>query len=121
MTPRIPPKNGATFTPGSVIRLEFPAQGYVNPNNTTLSFDVTLTYGQILSTDKTSTVRFQNNVIILTRFSPASLVLDCFMVLLQLKILLATTKLLDLLLNGLQHQPKAQCVKLRSMKVLVVT
>ncbi len=62
MTPRIPPKNGATFTPGSVIRLEFPAQGYVNPNNTTLSFDVTLTYGQILSTDKTSTVRFQNNV-----------------------------------------------------------
>ncbi len=27
MTPRIPPKNGATFNPGNVIRLEFPAQG----------------------------------------------------------------------------------------------
>jgi ribosomal protein S30 len=26
MTPRIPPKNGGTFTPGQVIRLEFPAQ-----------------------------------------------------------------------------------------------
>lgn len=30
MTPRIPPKNGATFLPGNVIRLEFPAQGKVN-------------------------------------------------------------------------------------------
>jgi hypothetical protein len=35
LTPRIPPKNGATFTPGQVIRVEFPAQGYVNPLNTT--------------------------------------------------------------------------------------
>lgn len=26
MTPRIPPKNGSTFTPGQVIRCEFPAQ-----------------------------------------------------------------------------------------------
>ena len=26
MTPRIPPKNGGTFNPGQVIRLEFPAQ-----------------------------------------------------------------------------------------------
>lgn len=30
MTPRIPPKNGTTFTPGQQIRLEFPAQGYVS-------------------------------------------------------------------------------------------
>lgn len=62
MTPRIPPKNGAIFNPGSVIRLEFPAQGYVNPNNTTLEFDVTLIYGQILVGDKSTSVRFQNNV-----------------------------------------------------------
>lgn len=62
MTPRIPPKNGGTFSPGQVIRLEFPAQGYVNPNNTTLSFDVTLVYGNILDTDVNSQVRFQNNV-----------------------------------------------------------
>lgn len=27
ITPRIPPKNGAIFSPGNVIRLEFPAQG----------------------------------------------------------------------------------------------
>lgn len=31
MTPRIPPKNAAEFGPGTVIRVEFPAQGYVNP------------------------------------------------------------------------------------------
>lgn len=62
MTPRIPPKNGGTFNPGSVIRLEFPAQGYVNPNNTTLSFDVTIKNGQVLVGDKSTTVRFQNNV-----------------------------------------------------------
>lgn len=59
MTPRIPPKNGATFAPGSVIRLEFPAQGYVNPQNTTLSFDVTL--GGWSGTTHEIT-RFQNNI-----------------------------------------------------------
>jgi hypothetical protein len=59
MTPRIPPKSGNVFTPGQVIRLEFPAQGYVNPLNTTLEFDVTLqTYG----TSGHETVRFQNNI-----------------------------------------------------------
>jgi len=59
ITPRIPPKNGAIFTPGQVIRLEFPAQGYVNPINTTLAFDVTL---QGYGTAGTSVVRFQNNI-----------------------------------------------------------
>ena len=62
MTPRIPPKNGGTFNPGQVIRLEFPAQGYVNPNNTTLSFDATLVYGYAVDADTTSQVRFQNNI-----------------------------------------------------------
>ena len=42
MTPRIPPKNGSSFSPGQVIRVEFPAQGYVNPLGTTLEFDVYL-------------------------------------------------------------------------------
>jgi hypothetical protein len=60
MTPRIPPKNGGPFYPGGVIRLEFPAQGYVNTQNTTLEFDVTLT-GWSDSTD-TSVTRFQNNI-----------------------------------------------------------
>ena len=59
MTPRIPPKNGSNFLPGQVIRLEFPAQGYVNPLNTSLEFDVTLiSYG----TTGSEIVRFQNNI-----------------------------------------------------------
>lgn len=41
-TPRIPPKNGSYFQPGQTIRLEFPAQGYVNPQNTTLIMDVVM-------------------------------------------------------------------------------
>jgi hypothetical protein len=59
LTPRIPPKNGSSFLPGNVIRLEFPAQGYVNPANTTLSFDVTLTAPAGSTADQ---VRFQNNI-----------------------------------------------------------
>ena len=59
MTPRIPPKNGGPFGPGGVIRLEFPAQGYVNTLNTTLEFDVTLS----CPTDPGEGVaRFQNNI-----------------------------------------------------------
>jgi hypothetical protein len=62
ITPRIPPKNGATFTPGQVIRLEFPAQGYVNPINTTLSFDVTLTGPVTTASVAPNATRFQNNI-----------------------------------------------------------
>lgn len=59
LTPRLPPKNGAAFLPGNVIRVEFPAQGYINPINTTFEFDVTLSgYG----TANNEIVRFQNNV-----------------------------------------------------------
>jgi len=58
-TPRIAPKNGSNFRSGNVIRLEFPAQGYVNPRNTTLAFDVYLTgYG----TAGSQLLRFQNNI-----------------------------------------------------------
>ncbi len=59
LTPRIPPKNGAVFNPGNVIRLEFPAQGYVNPLNTTLEFDVSLT---TWASPSFSITRFQNNI-----------------------------------------------------------
>lgn len=69
MTPRIPPKNGFVFTPGNVIRLEFPAQGYVNPLTTSLSFDVSLVVpnpGFATADGPTSgsqcIVRFQNNI-----------------------------------------------------------
>lgn len=59
VTPRIPPKNGAVFEPGTTMRLEFPAQGYVNTQNTTLEFDVTLAGYTALGT---SVARFQNNI-----------------------------------------------------------
>ena len=52
-------ENGALFVPGSVIRVEFPAQGYVNPLNTTLEFDVTL---QAYGTSGNDIIRFQNNI-----------------------------------------------------------
>ena len=58
MTPRIPPKSGSSFAPGQIIRIEFPAQGYVNPINTTLEFDVTL-FGTGVAGES---VRFQNNI-----------------------------------------------------------
>jgi hypothetical protein len=59
MTPRIPPKSGGVFNPGEVIRLEFPAQGYVNPTNTTLEFDVEMSdWG----TPNGAITRFQNNI-----------------------------------------------------------
>ena len=59
MTPRIPPKNGAVFGPGGTILLEFPAQGYVNPLNTTIEFDVAL---QSYGTPASTSVRFENNI-----------------------------------------------------------
>lgn len=59
MTPRIPPKSGGVFSAGQVIRLEFPAQGYINPLCTTLEFDVTLSG---YTTSVAQQVRFQNNI-----------------------------------------------------------
>jgi len=59
MTPRIPPKNGSSFQPGQIIRLEFPAQSYVNPLNTMLEFDVVLFAPANASA---YAVRFQNNI-----------------------------------------------------------
>lgn len=57
------PKNGAVFTAGQVIRLEFPAQGYVNPTHTTIEFDVTLSYPNVISGVGNEYVgRFQNNI-----------------------------------------------------------
>lgn len=61
ITPRIPPKNGSTFTPGQVMRFEFPAQGYVNPINTTLEFDVVLTSGNGPA-NAGALIRFENNI-----------------------------------------------------------
>jgi hypothetical protein len=57
-TPRISPKSGSSFSPGGVIRIELPAQGYMNGPNTTLEFDVVL-YGTGVANE---TVRFQNGI-----------------------------------------------------------
>lgn len=59
ITPRIPPKNGGQLIANSIFRVEFPAQGYVNPANTTLEFDVTLTDWE---TPNGAITRFQNNI-----------------------------------------------------------
>jgi hypothetical protein len=61
MTPRIPPKNAQQFSPGNVIRLEFPAQGYVNPGKTTLEFDVQMLYTPA-NANNLFALRFQNNI-----------------------------------------------------------
>lgn len=44
MTPRIPPKNGGTFSPGQVIRLEFPAQGNSSVLIKVMSIQTTLLF-----------------------------------------------------------------------------
>lgn len=62
ITPRIPPKSGQTFAPGQIIRIEFPAQGYVNPTNTTLEFDVTMVGPTYSAAGNEYQVRFQNNI-----------------------------------------------------------
>ena len=63
ITPRIPPKNGANFLPGQTVRLEFPAQGYVNTANLTFEMDVVLVEnaGPLLAGQQ-AYVRFQNNI-----------------------------------------------------------
>ncbi len=60
-TVKIPPKNGAVFASNGarLIRLEFPSQGYLNPLNTHIEFDLSL----LASSDASNTlVRFQNNI-----------------------------------------------------------
>lgn len=68
-TPRISPKNGSTFTQNQTFRLEFPAQGYVNGLNTTISFDVSLASWVTAPTKSGQTYepaetfcRFQDNI-----------------------------------------------------------
>jgi hypothetical protein len=41
MLVKLPPKNGATFTAGNIIRIEFPSDNYLNALNSTLQFDLT--------------------------------------------------------------------------------
>jgi hypothetical protein len=38
-TVKLPPKNGSSFTPGNIIRIEFPADNYLNTLNSVLSLD----------------------------------------------------------------------------------
>lgn len=39
---KLPPKNGADFRPGNIIRIEFPADNYLNTLNSVLSFDLNI-------------------------------------------------------------------------------
>lgn len=58
---KIPPKNGSSFTSAQMatsIDIELPAQGYMNPRNCTLNFDVALNSNDPAATN----VRLQNNV-----------------------------------------------------------
>lgn len=59
MTPRINPKTGANYSPGQQMRIELPAQGYMNAGNSCLEFDVTLAGWETSSGEIT---RFQNNI-----------------------------------------------------------
>jgi len=61
-TPRIPPKNGQSFKPNTVIRCEFPAQGYVNPANTYVEFDVVLTGFPTVAASNAADLFLVNNV-----------------------------------------------------------
>jgi hypothetical protein len=69
VTPKIQPYSGSTFNPGQTIKLNFPNQGYCNPTNTTIQFDVTL-FGAKVTTAGVDTynvtgsgqLRFQNNI-----------------------------------------------------------
>jgi hypothetical protein len=41
---KLPPKNGSSFTAGNIVRIEFPADNYLNVLNSVLSFDLTPTF-----------------------------------------------------------------------------
>lgn len=62
---KFPPKNGATFTSkalGTPIRIELPAQGYLDPNKTVLEFDIRICKSTADSTPYLRNCRFQNNI-----------------------------------------------------------
>ena len=68
-TVKLTPKNNAArYRSGTTIRFEFPASGYLNPNNTYLSFNArtTITGGSFSvgtgSTNPSGGVEFQNNI-----------------------------------------------------------
>jgi hypothetical protein len=42
---KLPPKNGGRFRPGDIVRIEFPADNYLNTLNSVLIFDVTTSGG----------------------------------------------------------------------------
>lgn len=68
ITPRISPQAGSYFKPGQTIKIDIPAQGYLNLANTTLVFDVVMDVPvEILAATVAGptnyyTARLQNNV-----------------------------------------------------------
>lgn len=58
VTSRVPSKVAGPFNPGNTISIDFPAQGYINPADTFIEFDVKLTS----SGGSATGARFQNNI-----------------------------------------------------------
>lgn len=61
---RIQPRSGTSFGPGQIIRIDLPAQGYLNTTNTQLVFDAVLIAPSMVSHSPAYpySVRFQNNI-----------------------------------------------------------
>lgn len=69
VSPRITPQTGqSNVLPGNTIQFNFPAQGYIDPRKTTISFDFylkgfdTYEFDQVPSKDQSSYCYLQNNV-----------------------------------------------------------
>jgi hypothetical protein len=60
-TVKLTPRDGGPYSPGSIIRIDFPAQGYLNPINTTLRFGVSAWYTSGSALTPTDAVRLHNN------------------------------------------------------------
>lgn len=58
---RIQPRSGTAFGPGQIIRIDLPAQGYLNTTNTQLVFDAVL-FSPTVTGSAAWAVRFQNNI-----------------------------------------------------------
>jgi hypothetical protein len=62
-TLRVPAIGGTTFVPGQTFQIVFPETGYLNPETTTLAFDVTIYgYASINTTTRSWWLYFQNDI-----------------------------------------------------------
>jgi hypothetical protein len=62
LTTRVVPRNGSVFKQRDTIKIELPAQGYINPHNTTLAFDVYLRGYTGAGANSNIIIRMQNDI-----------------------------------------------------------